>query len=34
MNPINERQVRAVTHYDVNREACARALDAVREALS
>jgi threonine aldolase len=29
MNAINERQMRAVTHYDVTREDCAQALDAV-----
>jgi threonine aldolase len=27
MNAINDRQVRAVTHYDVDRAACARALE-------
>jgi threonine aldolase len=32
LNPINERQMRAVTHYDVDRSACARALEAFREA--
>ena len=26
LNPINERQMRAVTHYDVSREACTQAL--------
>ncbi len=26
MNAINDRQVRAVTHYDVAREDCAQAL--------
>jgi threonine aldolase len=31
MNAINERQMRAVTHYDVTREQCAEALAAVRE---
>jgi len=29
MNAINERCVRAVTHYDVDREQCARAVEAV-----
>jgi len=33
MNPINERCVRAVTHYDVSREQCARAVDAAAEVL-
>jgi threonine aldolase len=33
MNAINERQMRAVTHYDVNRQACAQALEALAEAL-
>ncbi len=33
INGINERQMRAVTHYDVAREACAQALDALAEAL-
>ena len=28
MNAINERQMRAVTHYDVDRAACAHALEA------
>ena len=32
MNAINDRQVRAVTHYDVDRDACAEALSAVHEA--
>jgi threonine aldolase len=32
LNPINERQMRAVTHYDVDRPACERALEAFREA--
>jgi threonine aldolase len=31
MNPINDRQVRAVTHYDVTRDDCAQAVDAVAE---
>ncbi len=34
LNPINERQMRAVTHYDVDREACAQALAAVAEAVA
>jgi threonine aldolase len=29
MNAIDERQMRAVTHYDITREDCAQALDAV-----
>jgi len=29
MNAINERQMRAVTHYDVTREDCAQALNAL-----
>jgi threonine aldolase len=33
INPINERQMRAVTHYDVDRAACAQALDAVLDAV-
>ncbi len=33
INGINERQMRAVTHYDVDRGACAQALDALAEAL-
>ncbi len=33
INGINERQMRAVTHYDVDRAACARALEAVSEAV-
>jgi len=31
INAINERQLRALTHYDVDREDCARALEAVAE---
>ncbi len=31
MNAINDRQVRLVTHYDVNRESCERALEMVRD---
>jgi threonine aldolase len=34
MNAINDRCVRAVTHYDVDRAQCAQALDAVAEALA
>jgi threonine aldolase len=34
INAINERQMRAVTHYDVNREACGQALTAVAGALA
>jgi len=34
MNAINDRQVRAVTHYDVTREDCAQALGAVAEAVA
>ena len=34
MNAINERQMRAVTHYDVDREACAQALAAVAGVLA
>jgi threonine aldolase len=34
MNPINDRQMRAVTHYDVNRAACAQAVEAVAECLA
>jgi threonine aldolase len=33
VNPINERQMRAVTHYDVDREACGQALAAMAEAV-
>ncbi len=33
INGINERQMRAVTHYDVDRAACAQALDALAESL-
>ncbi len=31
MNGINERQMRAVTHYDVDRAACSMALEAIAE---
>ena len=34
LNPINERHMRAVTHYDVDRAACSRALEAVAEAVA
>ena len=34
INGINERQMRAVTHYDVDRAACAEALEAFREAVA
>ena len=34
INAINERQMRAVTHYDVDRAACADALAAVADALA
>ena len=34
MNAINERCVRAVTHYDVDRAQCAQALEAVAEAVA
>lgn len=34
INPINERQMRAVTHYDVDRAACAQALVAMADALA
>jgi hypothetical protein len=34
MNAINDRQVRAVTHYDVDRDACAQALAAIHEAFA
>jgi threonine aldolase len=34
MNAINERQVRAVTHYDITREDCAEALEALDEAVA
>jgi hypothetical protein len=33
MNGINERQMRAVTHYDVDRAACSAALEALAEAV-
>ncbi|HLK66519.1 MAG TPA: GntG family PLP-dependent aldolase [Bryobacteraceae bacterium] len=34
INYINERQMRAVTHYDVDREACTQALQAVSEVVA
>lgn len=34
LNPINERQLRAVTHYDVGRDACVQALEALREVVA
>ena len=34
INSINERQMRAVTHYDVDREACTQALDALADAVA
>ena len=34
INAINERQMRAVTHYDITRADCAHALDALAAALS
>jgi threonine aldolase len=34
MNAINDRQMRAVTHYDVDRAACSKALEAVAECLA
>jgi threonine aldolase len=34
MNAINDRQVRAVTHYDITREDCAQALTAVAEVVA
>ena len=34
MNAINDRQVRAVTHYDVDRQSCAQALQAVQELIA
>ncbi len=34
INAINQRQMRAVTHYDVDREACAQALAALADALA
>jgi len=34
LNPINDRQMRAVTHYDVDRDACIQALSALSAAVS
>ena len=34
MNAINQRCLRAVTHYDVDRAACAQAVEAVAETMS
>jgi threonine aldolase len=34
LNPINDRQMRAVTHYDVDRDACIQALAAFSAAVS
>jgi len=34
LNAINERQMRAVTHYDVSREDCTRAVEALAEVLA
>jgi hypothetical protein len=34
MNAINDRQMRAVTHYDVDRAACSEALETVAECLA
>ena len=34
INPINERQMRAVTHYDVDRDACSEAIGALAEAVA
>ena len=34
LNAINERQLRAVTHYDVSREDCASAVEALAEVLA
>ena len=33
MNPINERSIRALTHYDVDRAQCAQAVEAVADSL-
>jgi len=33
LNAINERQMRAVTHYDVDRESCAQAVKAVADSV-
>jgi threonine aldolase len=34
MNAINDRAIRAVTHYDVSRADCARAADSVRQTIA
>jgi hypothetical protein len=34
MNAINQRCLRAVTHYDVDRAQCAQAIEAVSESLA
>jgi threonine aldolase len=34
MNAINQRCLRAVTHYDVDRAQCAQAVEAVSESLA
>jgi threonine aldolase len=34
MNGINDRQMRAVTHYDVDRDACSQAVETVAECLA
>jgi threonine aldolase len=34
INPIDDRTMRAVTHYDVSREQCQTALDALREVVA
>jgi threonine aldolase len=34
INAINERQMRAVTHYDVSREQCAQALESIAGAVA
>jgi hypothetical protein len=34
MNGVNDRIMRAVTHYDVSERDCAQAMDALEEALA
>ena len=34
LNPVGQRRMRAVTHYDADREACARALEMLAEAMA
>ncbi len=34
INAINPRQMRAVTHYDADRQACVRALEMLAEAMA